>query len=42
LAPLDYCLFSNLKKHLKGRKFLSVEEVTLAGDRWFVTQPKEF
>jgi hypothetical protein len=32
LAPLDYYLFSNLKKHLKDRKFSSIEEATLAAD----------
>jgi hypothetical protein len=42
LAPSDYCLFSNLKKHLKGRKFPSTEEATLAADEWFAAQPKEF
>jgi hypothetical protein len=40
LAPLDYCLFPNLKKHFKGRMFLSVEEATLAVDWWF--EPKDF
>jgi hypothetical protein len=39
---LDYYLFPNLKKHLKGRKFLSTEEATLAVERWFAAQPKEF
>jgi hypothetical protein len=28
LAPSDYYLFPNLKKHLKGRKFLSIKEAT--------------
>jgi histone-lysine N-methyltransferase SETMAR len=28
LAPSDYYLFLNLKKHLKGRKFSSTEEAT--------------
>jgi histone-lysine N-methyltransferase SETMAR len=32
LAPLDYCLFPHLKKHLKGRKFSSILEATLAAD----------
>jgi hypothetical protein len=40
LAP-DYHLFPNLKKHLKGRKFSSIEKATLAADRWFAAQPKE-
>jgi histone-lysine N-methyltransferase SETMAR len=30
LSPLDYYLFPNLKKHLKGRTFSSAEEATLA------------
>jgi histone-lysine N-methyltransferase SETMAR len=42
LASSDYCLFPNLKKYLKGRKFSSIEEATLAPDRWFAAQPKEF
>jgi transposase len=32
LAPLEYCLLPNIKKHLKGRKFSSTEEATLAVD----------
>jgi hypothetical protein len=40
LAPFDYYLFHNLKKHLKGRKFSSAEEATLAVDRQFVTQQR--
>jgi hypothetical protein len=39
---LNHYLFSNLKKHLVERKFLSTEEVTLAADGWFALQPKEF
>jgi hypothetical protein len=42
LAPSDYYQFPNLKKHLKGRKFSSIEEATSAADRWFAAQPKEF
>jgi histone-lysine N-methyltransferase SETMAR len=34
-APLDYYLFPNLKKHLKGGKFSSIGEATLAADGWF-------
>jgi hypothetical protein len=41
LAALDYCLFPSFKKHLKGRKFLSIEQATLAADEWFAAQPKE-
>jgi hypothetical protein len=40
LASSDYCLFPNLKKHLKGRKFSRLEEATLAEERWFAAQPK--
>jgi histone-lysine N-methyltransferase SETMAR len=40
LAHSDYYLFPNLKKHLKGRKFSSLEEATLAADGWFAAQPK--
>jgi hypothetical protein len=42
LAPPDYNLFPNLKKHVKGRKFSSTEEATSAADRWSAPQPKEF
>jgi histone-lysine N-methyltransferase SETMAR len=42
LAPSDYCLFPNLKKRLKGRKFLSTKEATLAVNGWFTARPKEF
>jgi histone-lysine N-methyltransferase SETMAR len=42
LAPSDFCLFPNLKKCLKGRKVLKIEEATLAVDAWFAAQPKEF
>jgi hypothetical protein len=38
LAPSEYYLFTNLK----GRKFSSTEEATLAADGWFAAQPKEF
>jgi histone-lysine N-methyltransferase SETMAR len=41
LAPSDYYLFPNINKHLKGRKFSSTEEATLAVDWWFTAQPKE-
>jgi histone-lysine N-methyltransferase SETMAR len=42
LAPSNYYLFPNLKKHLKGRKFSSTEEATIAADGWFAAQPNEF
>jgi hypothetical protein len=40
LVPLDYYLFYNLKKHLKGRKFSSTEEATFPMDGWFAAQPR--
>jgi hypothetical protein len=40
LAPSDYCLFSTLKKHLKGRKFFINEQTSLAADRRFAAQTK--
>jgi hypothetical protein len=42
LAPSDYYLFPNRKKHLKGRKFSRTEEATSAADGWFAAQPKKF
>jgi hypothetical protein len=42
LAPSDHYLFPNLRKHLKGRKFSTTEEATLAVDGWFAAQPKKF
>jgi hypothetical protein len=42
LAPPDYCIFPNLKKHLEGRKLSSIVEAILAVDGWFAAQPKEF
>jgi histone-lysine N-methyltransferase SETMAR len=42
LAPSDYYLFSNLKEHLKGRKFSSTEEAILAADGWFAAHPNNF
>jgi hypothetical protein len=41
LAPSDYWLFHNLKKHLKRRKFSSTE-VTLAEHVSFAAQLKDF
>jgi len=42
LAPLDYHLFSELKKQLKGRHFSSNMEVTAAAETWLDGQPSEF
>jgi hypothetical protein len=38
LTPWNYCLFPDHKKRLKGRKFSSTEETTLAMDGWFAAQ----
>jgi hypothetical protein len=37
-----YYLFPNVKKHLKGRKFTSIEVAMLAADGWYAAQPKQF
>lgn len=42
LAPSDFYLFPRLKKHLKGRRFQSNNEVVAEARRWFEAQPKEF
>jgi histone-lysine N-methyltransferase SETMAR len=42
LAPSDYYLFPNLKKHLKGRKFSSTEDAVSAVGGWFAAQLKNF
>jgi len=42
LAPLDYHLFSGLKKQSKGRHFSSNTEVTAAAETWLDGQPSEF
>jgi hypothetical protein len=42
LAPSEYYLFPNLKKHLKGTKFSSTEEITLTVDGRFAGQQNEF
>jgi histone-lysine N-methyltransferase SETMAR len=42
LAPSDYYLYPNLKKHLKGRKFSNTGGATSAADGWFAAQPKKF
>jgi hypothetical protein len=42
LAPSDYYLFPNFRKHFKGGKFSFIEEFTLDEDVWFATQSSEF
>ena len=41
LAPLDYHLFPELKKRLKGHHFLSNMEVIAAAETWLDGQPFE-
>jgi len=42
LAPLDYHLFSGLKKQLNGHHFLSDTEVIAAVETWLDKQPSDF
>lgn len=42
LAPCDYYLFSKLKKHLRGRRFLSNDDLENAVESYFAELPKEF
>jgi len=42
LVPLDYHLFSGLKKQLKGRHFSYDGEVIAAAETWLDRQPSEF
>lgn len=42
LAPSDYYLFGHLKKALRGRRFLSDEELKGATKQWFLGQSQEF
>ena len=42
LAPSDYFLFLQLKKHLKGNHYDSDEEVVAADRQWCREQPPEF
>jgi len=42
LAPLDYYLFPELKKQLKGRHFSSDAEVIAAAETWLDGQTSEF
>ena len=42
LAPLDYHLFPELKKQLKGPHFLSDAEVIAAMETWLDRQPSKF
>jgi histone-lysine N-methyltransferase SETMAR len=42
LAPSDYYLFPKLKKHLKGAKFSTNNEVICAVENWFADQDTGF
>ncbi|RUS86550.1 hypothetical protein EGW08_005689 [Elysia chlorotica] len=35
LAPSDFCLFPNLKKSIKGRRFEDIEDAISAVEEWF-------
>jgi hypothetical protein len=40
LAPSDNCLFPNLKVHVKGGMYLSIEKTTSNADGWIGGQKK--
>ena len=42
LAPSDYFLFRNLKKHLRGYRFLDDNELKEAVNQWFGDQTSDF
>jgi histone-lysine N-methyltransferase SETMAR len=42
LVPSDYFLFRVIKKFLRGKRFLSDEEVKEAVTTWFEEQSKDF
>ena len=42
LAPSDYHLFGNLKKHPRGRKPDDDKELTGAAEGWFRSQRRDF
>ena len=42
LAPSDYYLFRHLKKHLRGTRFLDIEELQWETEAWFRGQPQQF
>ena len=42
LAPSDFFLFKNLKKHLRGKRFASDEELEEAVEEYFAGLPKQF
>ncbi|XP_046562536.1 histone-lysine N-methyltransferase SETMAR-like [Haliotis rubra] len=42
LAPTDYHLFPNVKKHHRGRRFEDDHELTTAVETWIQDQEKDF
>ncbi|RUS78489.1 hypothetical protein EGW08_013736 [Elysia chlorotica] len=42
LAPSDFCLFPNLKKSIKGRRFEDIEGAISAVEEWFQAQNDTF
>ena len=42
LAPSDFFLLPSLKKHLKGQRFHSNEDVISAVEEWFEFHPKSY
>ena len=42
LAPSDYHLFTKLKKHLKGNRFESTDDVKRATEEFFEDLPASF
>ena len=42
LALIDYYLFRNLKFHLRGKRFLDVDELKAATEVWFEDQIDDF
>ena len=42
LAPSDYHLFGPLKEALRGRRFISGQEVKEVEHAWLAAQPKTF
>ena len=42
LAPSDYCLFRNLKSHLRGTRFRDDDELKAATEAWFEDQIETF
>ena len=42
LAPSDYHLFPNLKKHLRGQRFSTDDELKYATEEWLMGQSELF